>query len=58
MRATAFEWAQENPVVPVAGLLAALGGMGETDVVEAQLAALGALEARARAALDDSRSRP
>lgn len=53
VRATAFEWARENPVVPVAGLLAALGEMGETDVVEAQLAALGALEARARAAPDE-----
>jgi cyclophilin family peptidyl-prolyl cis-trans isomerase/HEAT repeat protein len=53
VRATAFEWAQENPVVPVVGLLAALGGMGETDVVEAQLAALGALEARARAEPDE-----
>ncbi|MDH3403326.1 MAG: peptidylprolyl isomerase [Acidobacteriota bacterium] len=53
VRAGAFEWAREHPLVPVVELLAALGGMGETDVVEAQLAALGALEARAGAAPEE-----
>lgn len=54
VRATGFEWAQEHPRVPVADLVTALGGMGATDVVEAQLAALAALEARA-AAIDEER---
>ncbi len=53
VRAIAFEWVRDNPVVPVADLLAALGGMGETDVVEAQSAALAALQARAEAVPDE-----
>ncbi len=53
VRAAAFDWARESPVLPVVELLAALGGMGDTDVVEAQVAALGALEARARAVPDE-----
>jgi cyclophilin family peptidyl-prolyl cis-trans isomerase/HEAT repeat protein len=53
VRAVAFDWASEHPLVTVPELLAALGGMGETDVVEAQFSALAALAARAVAVEDD-----
>lgn len=53
VRAVAFEWAGDHPVIPVPDLLAALGAMGDTDVVEAQLAALDALRSRASAVAAD-----
>ncbi|MCZ6507952.1 MAG: HEAT repeat domain-containing protein, partial [Acidobacteria bacterium] len=53
VRASPFDWARDPPVIPVADLLAALGSMGETDVVEAQMAALRAVQARAEAVPED-----
>ncbi len=53
VRATAFDWVREHPVLPATVLLTALAGMGKTDIVEAQLSALGAVEARAAAEEED-----
>lgn len=53
VRAVAFEWAGDHPLILVPDLLAALGSMGETDIVEAQFAALEALKARALAVVAD-----
>jgi cyclophilin family peptidyl-prolyl cis-trans isomerase/HEAT repeat protein len=49
VRATALDWAVEHPVVTAPEILAALGGMGKTDAIEAQFSALDALRARAAA---------
>jgi len=53
VRAGAFEWAADHPLIPVPTLLAALGEMGETEIVEAQLAALEALKSRGLAMPSD-----
>jgi len=46
VRAGAFDWLGGHPVVGIAELVAALVGMGDTDIVEAQLSAIGALVGR------------